>query len=87
MWSPAANIESREEEARGSVDLRESAEDAPVIKLVNQLIAQAIEQGAFGHPTSSPDGTNLRVRFRVDGVLADGHAGAAAAWSPAWSAA
>ena len=28
------------------VDLRESADDAPVIKLVNQIIAQAVEQGA-----------------------------------------
>jgi type IV pilus assembly protein PilB len=29
------------------VDLRESADDAPVIRLVNQIIAQAVEQGAL----------------------------------------
>ena len=28
------------------VDLRESADDAPVIKLVNPIIAQAVERGA-----------------------------------------
>ena len=52
------------------VDLRESADDAPVIKLVNQIIAQAVEQGA-SDVHLSPDGTDLRVRFRIDGVLID----------------
>ncbi len=52
------------------VDLRESADDAPVIKLVNQIIAQAVEQGA-SDVHLEPDGTDLRVRFRVDGVLAE----------------
>ena len=28
------------------VDLRETVDDAPIIKLVNQIIAQAVEQGA-----------------------------------------
>ena len=52
------------------VELRESADDAPVIKLVNQIVAQAVEQHASDiHLT--PDGRDLRVRFRVDGVLHD----------------
>ncbi len=50
------------------VDLRESADDAPVIRLVNQIVAQAVEQGA-SDVHLEPDGTDMRVRFRVDGVL------------------
>ena len=52
------------------VDLRESADDAPVIKLVNQLIGQAVDDGA-SDVHFSPDGKELKVRFRVDGVLHD----------------
>ena len=62
-----------EEEASGEaevVELRESADDAPVIKLVNQIIAQAVEQGASDIHFAN-DGSSLRVRFRVDGVLKD----------------
>ncbi len=50
------------------VDLRESADDAPVIKLVHSVIAQAVEQGS-SDIHFEPDGTELRVRFRIDGVL------------------
>jgi type IV pilus assembly protein PilB len=50
------------------VDLRESADDAPVIKLVNQIVAQAVEQGA-SDVHLEPEGADMRVRFRVDGVL------------------
>jgi type IV pilus assembly protein PilB len=66
------------EEAAGVaeiVDLRESAEDAPVIKLVHSIIAQAADQGASDvhfEPVSDPSGRvgrELRVRMRVDGVL------------------
>ena len=39
------------------VDLRESAEDAPVIKLVHSIIAQAAELGASDiHFEPQPDG-------------------------------
>ena len=38
------------------VDLRETADDAPVIKLVNQIIAQAVEHGASDIHLE-PDGT------------------------------
>ncbi len=52
------------------VELHETADDAPVVRLVHQLVAQAVEQGASDlHLT--PDGEDLRVRFRVDGVLRD----------------
>lgn len=50
------------------LDLRESAEDQPVIKLVNQVLAQAVEQGA-SDVHFEPDAENMRVRFRIDGVL------------------
>ena len=62
-----------EEEASGEaevVELRESADDAPVIKLVNSVIAQAVEQGASDIHFAN-DGSALRVRFRIDGVLID----------------
>jgi len=52
------------------VELHETADDAPVVRLVHQLVAEAVEQGASDlHLT--PDGEDLRVRFRVDGVLRD----------------
>jgi type IV pilus assembly protein PilB len=64
-------VDEEEEESDGAevVDLRESAEDAPVIKLVRSIIAQAVDQGA-SDIHFEPDGTEMKVRFRVDGVLA-----------------
>ncbi len=60
-----------DEEAAGEVvDLRESADDAPVIRLVNQIVAQAVEQGASDIHLE-PNGHELRVRFRIDGVLVE----------------
>jgi type IV pilus assembly protein PilB len=59
------------------VDLRESAEDAPVIKLVHSIIAQAAERGASDihfEPQPNEAGRSdreLRVRMRIDGVLTD----------------
>ena len=51
-------------------DIRESAEDAPVIKLVNSIIAQAVEEGA-SDIHFEPEGRDMRVRFRIDGVLSE----------------
>ncbi|MGI8556934.1 MAG: GspE/PulE family protein [Solirubrobacteraceae bacterium] len=58
------------EEAPEVLELRESADDAPTVKLVHQLVGQAVEQGASDLHLSPTDG-DLRVRFRVDGVLYD----------------
>src|SRR5271168_625762 len=68
----AGEIEEIEQgEGAGEVvDLRETADDAPVVKLVNQIVAQGVEQGASDIHLA-PDGRELRVRFRVDGVLHD----------------
>lgn len=52
-------------------ELRAGAEDAPVIQFVNQLITRAITERASDlHVEPSRDG-DVRVRFRVDGVLMD----------------
>ena len=61
--------EDDEESPAEVVDLRESAGDAPVIKLVHSIVAQAVEQGA-SDVHFEPEGDEMRVRFRVDGVLA-----------------
>src|SRR3954469_4551068 len=58
------------EEGPEVVDLRESADDAPVVKLVNSLVAQGVDQGA-SDIHFEPVGGELVVRFRVDGVLAE----------------
>jgi type IV pilus assembly protein PilB len=63
-------IDDVEEDGAEVVALHETSEDAPVIKLVNQIVAQAVERGA-SDIHMAPDGRELRVRFRVDGVLAD----------------
>ena len=60
-----------EEEVEGEAEiteLRETAEDAPVIKLVHSVLAQAVNEGASDiHFEAEED--EMRVRFRVDGVL------------------
>jgi type IV pilus assembly protein PilB len=64
----AEAIEIGEEELAEVSEIRESADDAPVIKLVNSIIAQAVEEGA-SDIHFEPEGREMRVRFRVDGVL------------------
>jgi len=46
-------------------------EDAPVIKLVNSIVAQAVEQGA-SDIHFFPHAGELRVQYRIDGVLTEG---------------
>jgi type IV pilus assembly protein PilB len=65
-----AASEEAEQDAAEVVDLRETADDAPVIKLVNQLVGQAVEMHASDIHLA-PDGKEVRVRFRIDGVLQD----------------
>jgi type IV pilus assembly protein PilB len=68
VGSPADLVE--EEDEGDVVALHESDEDAPVIKLVNQVVGQAVERGA-SDIHFAPDGKEVRVRFRIDGVLQD----------------
>lgn len=48
--------------------LRDLASEAPVIRVVNQMIRRAAETGASDIHIE-PERTGLRVRFRVDGAL------------------
>ena len=48
--------------------MQASAEDAPVIKLVYSILAQAVGEGASDIHLEPEEG-ELRIRFRVDGVL------------------
>lgn len=48
--------------------LRELAEEAPVVELVNNLMAQAVEQRASDIHLE-PEEHQFSVRFRIDGVL------------------
>ena len=68
-----AIIEEQDEEEEGESlaavsDMQASAEDAPVIKLVYSVLAQAVGEGA-SDVHLEPEESELRVRFRVDGVL------------------
>ncbi len=47
-----------------------TAEDAPVVKLVSMLIAQAILDHASDIHLD-PEGKSIKVRYRIDGVLAE----------------
>jgi type IV pilus assembly protein PilB len=49
--------------------LEEADRDAPIIKLVHSIIAQAVQQGASDIHISPEEG-DAKVLFRVDGVLA-----------------
>jgi type IV pilus assembly protein PilB len=49
-------------------EMQAGAEDAPVIKLVYSILAQAVGEGASDIHLEPEEG-ELRIRFRVDGVL------------------
>jgi len=50
--------------------LKEAIEDAPVVKLVNLILRDAIKQGASDIHAESYE-KDFRIRFRIDGVLHD----------------
>jgi type IV pilus assembly protein PilB len=60
-------VESEGDDA-SSVDLEKSAEEAPVVKLVNLILLDAIKKGASDIHVE-PYEKDFRVRFRIDGVL------------------
>jgi type IV pilus assembly protein PilB len=58
-----------EDPGPGSVtEMKVSAEDAPVVKLVYSVLAQAVGEGASDIHLEPEEG-ELRIRFRIDGVL------------------
>ena len=72
--SVAEAVSEDEEEASLSsadvTELRESADDAPVIKLVYSILGQAVTEGASDVHFEIEE-KDMRVRFRVDGVLSE----------------
>ena len=67
----ASALQDQEDEDEPAVvEIRESADDAPAIRLVNSIIAQAIGEGA-SDVHLEPSGGDMRVRFRIDGVLSE----------------
>ena len=73
ITAEAANVEVVEggEEEAAKVDifeLKESSEEAPVVKLVNMVLVDAIRKGASDLHWEPYDKV-FRIRFRIDGVL------------------
>jgi type IV pilus assembly protein PilB len=68
----ASSVEVVEDEQAGAqvdvFELKESADEAPVVKLVNMVLVDAIRKGASDLHWEPYEKT-FRVRFRVDGVL------------------
>jgi type IV pilus assembly protein PilB len=64
--------DEHEEDDSGAevIELRSSAEEAPVVKLVHSVIADAVGRGA-SDIHFDPRAGDMRVRFRVDGVVVD----------------
>src|SRR5437660_1093635 len=67
-----ANVEVLEGETEGKgvdvFELKESADEAPVVKLVNMVLVDAIRKGASDLHWE-PYEKHFRIRFRIDGVL------------------
>jgi type IV pilus assembly protein PilB len=61
-------IVEEDEQAEEQLVMDEADKDAPVIKLVHSIIADAIEQGASDIHIDPGEG-DMRVLFRIDGVL------------------
>ena len=73
MSADLQNVEVVEggEDTGGQVDifeLKESADEAPVVKLVNMVLVDAIQKGSSDIHFESYEKV-FRIRFRVDGVL------------------
>lgn len=59
-----------DEEEVNVADLKKAVEDAPVVKLVNIILTDAIKKGASDIHVE-PYEKSFRVRYRVDGVLSE----------------
>jgi type IV pilus assembly protein PilB len=57
-----------EEEEMGLSDLEKAAEEAPIVKLVNLILTDAVKRGASDIHVE-PYEKEYRVRFRIDGML------------------
>ena len=61
------DVAEKEQEAN-AFDLEKAAEDAPVVKLVNLILVDAIKKGASDIHIE-PYEKEMRVRYRIDGML------------------
>ena len=61
--------EDAEDQAERERSMEEADSDAPIIKLVHSIVAQAIQQGASDIHVNPEEG-DTKVLFRIDGVLA-----------------
>ncbi|MGH7345421.1 MAG: type IV-A pilus assembly ATPase PilB [Candidatus Rokuibacteriota bacterium] len=72
MQTDLSNVEVVEEGEEGAkvdvFELKESADEAPVVKLVNMVLVDAIQKGASDIHFESYEKI-FRIRFRIDGVL------------------
>jgi type IV pilus assembly protein PilB len=68
MDSDVEVVEEQIEEDAGTIAAM--SEDAPIVKLVNSILAEALRRGASDIHIE-PFETKLRVRYRIDGVLHD----------------
>jgi type IV pilus assembly protein PilB len=66
--SVEAIVDEQEVQAEAELLMDEADKDAPVIKLVHSIIADAIEQGASDIHIDPGEG-DMRVLLRIDGVL------------------
>jgi type IV pilus assembly protein PilB len=66
--SLAEGAEALEEEDLDLSKTKELVEEAPIVKLVNQLISQAVNERASDIHVE-PQEKDLRIRYRIDGVL------------------
>jgi len=65
----AADLELASEEAETNLaDLERAAEEAPIIKLVNLILTDAVKRGASDIHIE-PYEKDVRVRLRIDGIL------------------
>ncbi len=64
------DVEVSHEEDENIDEIAKSADDAPVVKLVNLILLDAIKKGASDIHVE-PYEKDFRVRFRIDGVLYD----------------
>ena len=67
------NVDAEEESSSADEDvsvssLQDMAEEAPVIRIVNSIIAQAVREGA-SDVHISPEADKAQLRFRIDGKL------------------
>jgi type IV pilus assembly protein PilB len=60
--------EAEGDELAAVSEMQASAEDAPIVKLVYSILAQAVGEGASDIHLEPEEG-ELRIRFRIDGVL------------------